>query len=130
MKNVAVIPHCLDCLERGRQVMLKILFEFIGGPNDGEVLQGMLGDASDADRHYLFTNHGTVGQRFKVASQYAVDALAEPSPHDETPYRFQRHYYVVTGCLEGKSEVWVRSEYVPQSMHEQSSETSPDQPHS
>ena len=56
--------------------MLKIIFEFVGGPNDGKVLNGALGDASDAERYYLFTNHGTIGQRLKVASEYAVETLA------------------------------------------------------
>jgi hypothetical protein len=29
--------------------------------------------SDDAERYYLFTNHGTVGHRFKVASEYGVE---------------------------------------------------------
>lgn len=94
--------------------MLKIFFEFVGGPNDGHVLDGVLGEASDAERYYLFTNHGEVGHKFKVASQYAIDTLAEEQLKVETPHNFQRHYYVVTDRLEDGNEVWVRAEYLPQ----------------
>ena len=55
---------------------MKIAFEFVGGPLDGKTLVGVLGNGSDAERHYLFTNHGTVGQTFKVASDYTVETLA------------------------------------------------------
>jgi len=55
--------------------MLNIIFEFAGGPHDGQTLQGRLADGSDAERYYMFTNHGTVGQRFKVASGYTVETL-------------------------------------------------------
>ena len=91
--------------------MLKIIFEFVGGPNDGKVLQGALGDASDAERYYLFTNRGSVGQRLKVASDYAVEALAQEHLNEETRHQFQHHYYVVTDRLEENSEVIVRAEY-------------------
>jgi hypothetical protein len=57
--------------------MLKITFEFVGGPNDGKILRGRLGEGSDAERYYLFSNHGAIGQRFKAVSQRAVETLAE-----------------------------------------------------
>ena len=37
---------------------------------DGKVLYGTLGQPSDAERYYLFSNHGRMGHRFKVASQF------------------------------------------------------------
>ena len=92
--------------------MLKITFEFVGGPNDGVSLEGTLGDASDAERYYLFTNHGTVGQRFKVASEYAVETLAQETLQEERRHYFQPHYYVVTDHLAENNEVLVRAEYV------------------
>lgn len=92
--------------------MLKITFEFVGGPNDGVSLEGTLGDASDAERYYLFTNHGTVGQRFKVASEFAVETLAQEPLQEERRYYFQPHHYVVTDRLEENNEVLVRSEYL------------------
>ena len=74
--------------------MLKIVFEFVGGPNDGKVFHGKLGKSSDAERYYLLTNHGAVGQRFKVASPYAVETLARERLKEEKPHYFQRHFYM------------------------------------
>jgi len=90
--------------------MLNITFEFVGGPNDGKVEQGKLGEPTDAERHYLFSHHGRIGQRFAVASDYAVETLADEGL--ESGHSIQRHHYVVTDRLEEGSEVWVRAEYV------------------
>jgi len=92
--------------------MLKITFEFLGGPNDGVSLEGSLGDASDAERYYLLTNHGSVAQRFKVASEYAVETLAQETLEDEMQHSFPPHHYVVTDRLEENNEVLVRAAYV------------------
>jgi hypothetical protein len=94
--------------------MVKIAFEFVGGPQDGKILRGKLGEPSDAERFYLFSNHGAVGHRFKVASNYAVETLAEEELKEDERHHFQRHYYVVTDRLEEGEEVWVRAEYIPQ----------------
>lgn len=96
--------------------MLKICFEFVGGPNDGYVLDGVLGEGSDAERYYLFTNHGEVGHRFKVASPYAIETLAEEQLKVEKRHFFQRHYYVVTDRLQDGDEVWVRAEYLAEKV--------------
>jgi hypothetical protein len=101
--------------------MLKITFEFVGGPNDGKVLHGRLGKTSDAERYYLFTNHGAVGQRFKVASLYAVETLARERLKEEKRHHFQRHFYVVTNRIEDGKEVWVRAEYAPESAESRQS---------
>lgn len=93
--------------------MINITFEFVGGPNDGKVEQGRLGQSSDAERHYLFSNRGRIGQRFAVASDYAVEALA--SGGKEAGQHVQRHHYVVTDRQEEDDRVWVRAEYVPES---------------
>ncbi len=76
----------------------------------------MGGEASDAERFLLGSNWGMVGQRFKVASEYAVEMLAEERLKEERLHYFQRHFYVVTDRLEYDGEVWVRAEYVPQSI--------------
>jgi putative transcriptional regulator len=90
--------------------MLTITFEFVGGPNDGKVERGKLGEASDAERHYLFSRHGRIGQQFTVASDHTVEALAadEVKPGESLP----RHEYVVTDRSEEGDMVWVRAEYV------------------
>ena len=90
-----------------------IIFEFLGGPSDGKSVQGALGDGGDAERYYLFTNHGTVGHRFKVASEYAVETLAHEELKVEEPHHFQPHYYVVTERLDEGDEIWVRAMYQP-----------------
>jgi putative transcriptional regulator len=94
--------------------MLNIKFEFVGGPNDGKVVQGKLGEPCDAERHFLFSNRGRVGQRFAVASDYAVDALMGEGKDAE--HNLQRHYYVVTDRQEKAGEVWVRAEYVSEKV--------------
>ncbi len=96
--------------------MLDVTFEFVGGPNDGKVVRGGLGEPSDAHRYYLFSHHGRVGQAFKVASEYAIEALATQRAKEELLDRFQQHYYVVTDRLEDEREVWVRAEYLPETV--------------
>jgi len=94
--------------------MFKITFEFVGGPHDGRTLEGVVGEGSDAERHFLFSNWGTVGQRFKVASDYAVETLAKERLKEVKQHHFQRHFYVVTEHLEDSGEVWVRAKHLPQ----------------
>ena len=91
---------------------MKIIFEFSGGPLDGKTVVGEEGEQDEAERYYLLTNHGTVGQRFKVASEYAVELLASEQLKEERPHHFQRHVYEVTGRLEGDDEVLIRADYV------------------
>jgi hypothetical protein len=93
--------------------MARIIFEFIGGPLDGRSVHGALGDGGDAERYYLFTNHGTVGHVFKVASDYAVETLTHEQLKVEEPHHFQRYYYVVTDRLDAGDEVRVRATYQP-----------------
>jgi hypothetical protein len=92
--------------------MQKATFEFVGGPKDGRILEGWLGEGDELDRYYLFSNRGAVGQRFKVASDYAVEILLQEDPQAESRHNFQRHYYQVTDRIEEGGEVWVRAEYV------------------
>ena len=94
--------------------MLKIIFEFFGGPLDGKTLVGILGNGSDAERHYLLSNHGAIGQRLKVASDYAVETLASEQLKVERGRHFQQHFYVVTDRVEEDGELLVRAEYIPQ----------------
>jgi hypothetical protein len=75
------------------------------------VLKGTIGEASDAERFFLFSNWGSIGQRFKVASEYAVETLASKGLQAESGLRFQRHFYMVTDRLEDDGEVWVRAQY-------------------
>ena len=92
---------------------LTITFEFVGGPDDGNITTGRLGEASEAERYYLFSHRGRVGQRIKIASDYSVDSLASDWPLRKHPGSFRHHYYVVTDRLEDVEEVWVRAGYLP-----------------
>jgi len=94
--------------------MLDVIFEFVGGPNDGKTVRGRLGESNDAHRYYLFSHHGRVGQAFKVASEYAIESLVARGAKEESLDRLQQHYYVVTDRLEGDGEVLVRAEYAPE----------------
>src|ERR1043165_2952638 len=94
--------------------MLKIVFEFIGGPHDGRTVHGTVGAGSDAERYLLLSNWGAVGQPFKVASDYAVETLAREQLQYDRRHHFQRHRYIVTDRLADDGEVWVRTEYLPQ----------------
>ena len=96
--------------------MLKITFEFVGGPHDGKILEGVVGEGSDAERYFLFSNWGRIGQRFKVASDHAVQTLCRERLQDERRHYFQRHFYVVTDRLEDNEEVWVRAQYLSASI--------------
>jgi len=91
--------------------MTHITFEFVGGPNDGKIVEGSLGEAGPAERLYLFSNRGKIGQRFKVASDYAVEMLAAALEQGETGSAFPAHYYVVTDRLAENGDIWVRVEY-------------------
>jgi hypothetical protein len=92
--------------------MLTITFEFVGGSHDGRILDGVVGGASDAERCFLFSNWGMVGQRLRVASDSAVETLATEQLRNEKPHQFQRHVYAVTDRLEDTGEVWVRAAYL------------------
>ena len=93
--------------------MFRVVFEFIGGPNDGKIVDGWLEEGGDSQRYYLFSDHGRIGQRFKVASDLAVETLARERLRLDKRHHFQRHYYVVADRFEDGDELWIRAEYVP-----------------
>ena len=90
---------------------LKIVFEFIGGPYDGKILHGALGEPSDAERYFLFSNRGAIGYRFKVVSDYAVETLAVEQLQEERRHHFQPHHYMVVKRFENEEEVRVLAKY-------------------
>ena len=91
---------------------MKIIFEFAGGPLDGKAVTGIQGEQDEADRYYVLTHHGKIGQRFRLASDYAVEILTQEQLRIETPHHFQPHSYRVTDRLEADDEVLIRAEYV------------------
>jgi hypothetical protein len=75
-------------------------------------MQGQLGDGSEAERCYLFTNHGVLGYLFKVASEYVVDLLIREGPEALQQQNLPRHFYVVADRIEDENEVYLRADYV------------------
>ena len=92
--------------------MPNIFFEFTGGPNDGMVYRGIVGDGSDAERYYVLSHHGTIGQRFKVASPYAIETLAREQLDEDNLHYFRQHFYVVTERLDEGGQVWICAQYL------------------
>lgn len=107
--------------KRAIEAMRNITFEFLGGPKDGDVLHGTWGEPSDAERYFLVSNHGSVGQQFRVASPHAIETLAREQLKDDQRHFFQRHFYVVTSRSDDGEDVRVRAEYVPKSKRPGSS---------
>lgn len=97
---------------------MRILFEFAGGPLDGKSVVGIRGEQDEADRYFVLTHHGKIGQRFRIASDYAVEFLANEQLKNDAPHQLQLHAYRVTDRLEGEDEVLVRAEYVDKSADE------------
>lgn len=97
---------------------MQIIFEFVGGPHDGKTVVGGQGDQDEADRYYALTYHGSIGQRFRVASEYAVETLAAEQLQEERPHHFQKHVYEVTERMVGDDEIFIRAEYVPRAVRQ------------
>ncbi len=92
--------------------MKKIVFKFLGGPKDGETLIGRLGGQNEAQRYYLLAYRGRLGQQFHAASDFAVEALAQPQSADDQARRFQRHVYEIIDNVEDEQKVFIRARYV------------------
>ena len=56
----------------------RVVFEFIGGPRDGERLSGCLeaGMLTEAGAFYRHTNGAEVGKRFWCPTEYSLTALS------------------------------------------------------
>jgi len=91
---------------------MKLIFKFKGGPIDGKTLIGRPGSQDEADRYYTLADRGRIGQRFRTASPYAIDTLAEEQLQEERPHHFQEHVYQVVERLEDAEKVFVLAEYV------------------
>ncbi len=92
--------------------MKKLIFKFSGGPLDGTTVSGEAAKDAEVRRYYVLTHHGRLGQRFRTASQYAVDALATEAPQDESPRHFQQHVYEVVDRIDNRRVLLVRIAYV------------------
>jgi hypothetical protein len=91
---------------------MRVIIKFTGGPLDGKTVIGESGQQDEADRYYALTNHGRVGQRFRTASEYAIDTLLKEDLKEQGPHHFQDHIYEVTDRHEDAEKVFVRADYV------------------
>ena len=91
---------------------MDLTFHFHGGPLDGKSVSGRDGDQEEAERYYLLTHHGRRGQRCRVASDYAVETIAEEGLESDSPRQFPRHIYQVKHRLEEPDQIIVHVEYV------------------
>lgn len=91
---------------------MRIIFKFMGGPMDGKTVIGRPGQQDEADRYYTLTNQGQIGQRFRTASEFAIDTLAREELKQEKPHHFQEHAYQVKDCLQDDEKVFVLAEYL------------------
>lgn len=92
--------------------MRRLIFKFLGGPLDGTTVSGDPRQPGEAAKYYALSHHGRVGQRFRVASEYAVNILVEERLNEESPHRFQPHVYEVVDRIPNRSVLLVRAKYV------------------
>ncbi len=95
---------------------MRVIFKFFGGPLDGQTVVEQPGDPECPVHYYVLTNHGRVGQRFRTASEYAIETLAQERLQEEGPHRFQPHYYEVVDRVKNKGVLLVRADYVPNKL--------------
>jgi len=91
---------------------MRVVFKFVGGPLDGQTVVEQPGDPECPNHYYALTDHGRVGQRFRTASEFAIETLARERLQGEEPHHFQPHYYEVVERVKNKGLVMVRAEYV------------------
>jgi hypothetical protein len=92
--------------------MKRFIFKFWGGPLDGTSVAGELAKSPEVRRYYALTHHGRVGQRFRTASEYAVNVLTEEQLQETAPHNFQQHLYEVVERIDNGDVTLIRVEYV------------------
>ena len=98
--------------------MPKLIFKFAGGPLDGKTVSGTMQEEGEAWEFYVLTYHGRLGQRFKIASEYAVSILAGGRLNEQNPHHFQQHVYEVVESIRNPKVLLVRAEYVERGAEE------------
>jgi hypothetical protein len=89
-----------------------MIFKFAGGPFDGREVVGQPGRDDDAQRYYWLTNHAQIGQRFRTASDYAIELLSREELKEQQPHHFQQHVYEVVDRIQGDDALTVLIHYV------------------
>jgi hypothetical protein len=89
-----------------------MIFKFAGGPLDGREVAGLPGRDNEAQRYYWLTNHGQVGQRFRTASDYAIELLSREQLQEHELHHFQQHVYEVVDRIDNGDVLVVLIHYV------------------
>jgi hypothetical protein len=92
--------------------MPRLIFKFAGGPLDGKTVVGRPQEEGEAREYYTLSYHGRLGQRFRVASDYAVNILANEHLQEGEPHHFRQHVYEVVERIRNPTVLLVRAEYV------------------
>jgi hypothetical protein len=92
--------------------MKRFIFKFCGGPLDGTSVAGELAKHPEVRRYYALTHHGRVGQRFRTASEYAVNVLVDEHLQETAPHKFQQHVYEVVQRIKNGNVVLIQVQYV------------------
>lgn len=100
----------------GMKPQLKVIFDFAGGPRDGQTMVGYLGDKASLDNmataFYHMTEMGKIGKRFKGLADYGLEKLLTGDIEDLAGAKLQAHKYEVKDRLEADGEVLIRCEFV------------------
>lgn len=92
--------------------MRKLIFKFAGGPLDGKTVTGNPTKDGEARDYYALTYHGRPGQRFRVASEYAINLLMCEGLGEESPHHFQEHVYEVVERIRNRKVLLVLVKYI------------------
>ncbi len=96
---------------------MTVTFEFIGGPHDGLMAKGNLGDGGGADRCYPFKGNGIVGLVLKMASEYLIYLLVSEGPGALQRHNRPKHFYLVSERIDEYTEGSLRAEYMTNTAH-------------
>jgi hypothetical protein len=98
---------------------MRVVFEFLGGPRDGERLTGIVDDPmmSEAVSLYGHTIRARQGAQFWCTCEYSVTALrtipwTEIEQLESVGYRFRGHLYEVAERKEHSGSIVARVRYL------------------
>jgi hypothetical protein len=98
---------------------MKVVFEFLGGPRDGQRLTGVVEDPamSEAVCLYGHTSRARRGARFWCTCEYSVTALrtiawTEIEQLESAGYRFRGHVYEVVERHDCDDSIIARARYL------------------
>jgi hypothetical protein len=104
------------------ELAMKVIFEFVGGPRDGELLEGCPEDSDvaqfdiDAATAYFWeTLYGEFGSEFFVLSPYAESSRVK---HVTSQPHVPEHKYRIANRIDESEDVWTVARYVGPIAHE------------